>query len=693
MEKIVEEFGLDVFDDKKMKELLPSPVYKRWIDTMNNKGALDRETADVIAHEMKTWALSKGCTHYTHWFQPLTGATAEKHDSFLDMDKEGKPLAKFSGKNLIKGEPDASSFPSGGLRATFEARGYTYWDCTSPAFIKDGTLFIPTIFVSYKGEALDFKGPLLKSMDSVSKASCRVINAFGDKSVTRVTSSVGLEQEYFLVAKEDFLKREDLVLAGKTVIGALPPKGQELETHYFGTIPTRVQDFMKDVNVHLWKLGIFAKTEHNEVAPGQFELAPIYADTNIAIDQNQIIMEVLQKTALKHDLVCLLHEKPFAGINGSGKHNNWSLTTNTGVNLFDPGKNPHENIQFLTFLCAFIKAVDTHPELIRLFTSCPGNDYRLGANEAPPAIISIFLGSVIEDVLDSLVDDKPKTYAKNSLKDFGISNLSYLPRDNADRNRTSPVAFTGNKFEVRALGSSMSAGYLNVALNSIMAEALNEIADEIESHKYRQDIRKAALDICVEIVKEHKRILFGGDGYANAWIDEAEKRGLLNIRTWVETIKYVEEHNSAAVLVKEGALSEEEVSARLDVMYETYAKVKSIELRTLSDMMKTKVYPVIGKNIVSLASTGEFMPEYFKETIVKLKAFVDESSKELSELDKVIADAHNLTSNKETGLYLLEKGVPLHESIRAKYDAIEGLLASELFTYPTYGSLFFKLDY
>ncbi len=693
MEKIVEEFGSDVFDDKKMKELLPSPVYKKWVDTMNEKAALDRETADVIAHEMKTWALSKGCTHYTHWFQPLTGVTAEKHDSFLDMDKEGLPISKFSGKNLIKGEPDASSFPSGGLRATFEARGYTYWDCTSPAFIKDDTLCIPTIFVSYKGEALDFKGPLLKSMDAVSKASCRVINAFGDKSVTHVTSSVGLEQEYFLVAKEDFLKREDLVVTGKTIIGALPPKGQELSTHYFGTIPTRVKAFMKDVDAALWKLGIFAKTEHNEVAPGQFELAPIYADTNIAVDQNQIIMEVLQKTALKHDLVCLLHEKPFAGINGSGKHNNWSLSTNTGVNLFDPGKNPHENVQFLTFVCAFIKAVDTHPELIRLFSSCPGNDYRLGANEAPPAIISIFLGSVVEDVLFSLVEDQPKTYAKNSLKDFGISNLSYLPRDNSDRNRTSPIAFTGNKFEVRALGSSMSAGYLNVALNSIMAESLNEIADEIESHKYRQDIRKAALDICVRIVKEHKRIIFGGDGYADAWVGEANKRGLLNIKTWVETVKYAEEHNSCDVLVKEGAFSNDEVSARLDVMFESYSKIKRIELKTLTDMMKTKVYPVISENIAALARTGEFMPEYFKDTINKLKAFVDESSKEVAALDNVIAEAMKIETYKERGLFLLKNGVPLHESIRAKYDAIEGLLSTDLFTYPTYKTLFFKIDY
>lgn len=687
----IEKFGARVFDDKKMREKLPSPVYKRWIETINNKGSLDKETADIIAHAMKEWALSMGCTHYTHWFQPLTGITAEKHDAFIDR-KDDAPITKFSGKNLIKGEPDASSFPNGGLRATFEARGYTYWDCTSPVFIKDGVLCIPTVFVSYNGAALDFKAPLLKSMELVSKAACRVINAFGDKDVTRVTPVVGLEQEYFLIDKEDFLKREDLFLTGETVLGSMPPKGQELETHYFGRIPTKVQEFMREVNEELWELGIFVKTEHNEVAPGQFELAPIFADCNVAVDQNQLIMEVLQKVAMKHDMVCLLHEKPFKGVNGSGKHNNYSLVTNTGVNVFDPGKNPHENIQFLTFVSAFIKALDTHPELIRMYSSCPGNDYRLGADEAPPAIISIFLGDAIERTLNQLVTDKPKTYEKSALKDFGISTLSYLPSDNSDRNRTSPVAFTGNKFEVRALGSSMSAGNLNIALNTIMADALNEIADAMEAHKYRQDIRKAAIDVCVEIMEKHNRILFSGDGYAASWVPEAEKRGLLNIKTWVESIEYVDSHNSGETFVRNGILSKEEFEARLDVMYESYYKVKSIELSTLSDMMKTKVFPLVNKNIATIITSGEYLPNYYKNLAKSLSEFIDEEAVLVEKLDKSIKSIKSLPTYKEKSLAIL-KEVKLQEEIRAKYDAIEGLLDEVLFTYPTYSELFFRLDY
>lgn len=692
MKKLLDEFGCKLFDEKKMKTLLPSPVYEKWIETINKKDSLDRATADAIAHAMKEWALSLGCTHYTHWFQPLTGVTAEKHDAFIDK-KNKETITKFSGKNLIKGEPDASSFPSGGLRATFEARGYTYWDCTSPAFIKDNILCIPTVFVSYKGEALDTKSPLLKSMDLVSNAACRVIRAFGDKEVTSVTPVVGLEQEYFLIDRNNLIKREDLLLTGKTLLGALPPKGQELETHYFGSIPERVHSFMKDVNSQLWSLGIYAKSEHNEVAPGQFELAPIFDNCNVAVDQNQMIMEILQKTALKYDLACLLNEKPFNGVNGSGKHNNYSLVTNTGINVFDPGKNPHENIQFLTFTCAFIKAIDEHSDLIRLFSSCPGNDSRLGANEAPPAIISIFLGDAIESLFDQLLDNKPTGFQKNTLKEFGISTLSYLPHDNSDRNRTSPVAFTGNKFEIRTLGSSMSAGYLNTALNTIIAESLNEIADQMESLKYRQDIRKGALDICVDIIKKHKRILFNGDGYANSWVEEASRRGLLNIKTFVEAIQYVEEHNSAEIFSKNNILSKEEINARLDVMYENYYKIETIEMKTIIDMMKTTIFPLININIAKFSKSKDYMPLYIKSTIEKLKAFIDDTYLQIVELEKVLARISTLTTYKEKGLNLLKEGKPIKDQIRKAYDEIEPLIDSSLITYPKYLDLFFKLDF
>ncbi|MCQ2772875.1 MAG: glutamine synthetase type III, partial [Bacilli bacterium] len=465
------------------------------------------------------------------------------------------------------------------------------------------------------------------------------------------------------------------------------------ETHYFGHIPEKVQAFMSEVNEELWALGVYAKTEHNEVAPGQFELAPIYANCNVAVDQNQLIMEVLQKVAMKHDLVCLLHEKPFKGVNGSGKHNNYSLVTNTGVNVFDPGKNPHENIQFLTFVCAFIKALDTHPELIRMYSSCPGNDYRLGANEAPPAVISIFLGDAIERTLNQLVNDKPKTYEKSALKDFGISNLSYLPSDNSDRNRTSPVAFTGNKFEVRALGSSMSAGNLNIALNTMMADALNEIADEMEAHKYRQDIRKAAIDVCVEIMEKHNRILFSGDGYASSWVPEAEKRGLLNLKTWVESIAYVDEHNSGEIFIKNGILSKEEFAARLDVMYESYYKVKSIELSTLCDMMRTKIFPMVNRNIAAYTSAGEFAPSYLKETAKELISFIDDTATNVKALEDELKSIKSLSSYKEKSLSLLKKCISLQEKIRGAYDTIEGKLDTTLFFYPKYRELFFRLDF
>ena len=536
MERPFEEFGSLVFSEREMMDRLPKPIYQSWKKTVANEGTLDRPTADAIAHAMKRWAMEKGVTHFTHWFQPMTGGTAEKHDSFIEPTAEGEPIARFSGKMLIKGEPDASSFPSGGLRATFEARGYTYWDVTSPVFIREHVLCIPTVFVSYNGEALDRKEPLLKSISALSTAATRVVNLLGDKDVKSCNISVGLEQEYFLIDRKLYNARTDLKMTGRTLFGSPAPKAQELDDHYFGSIPARVALFMKEVNEELWKLGIYAKTEHNEVAPGQFELAPVYSTGNVAVDQNQVTMDILRKTAQKHGLACLLHEKPFEGINGSGKHDNYSIVTDDGQNLFSPGEKPAENIRFLVFVCAFIKAVDTYPVLLRMSASCTGNDHRLGANEAPPAIISIYLGSYIEDILYSLYKGHASQNEGKSEKkaDFNpVSGLSYIPHDNADRNRTSPVAFTGNKFEFRMVGASMSASFPNTVLNAIMAESLNEIAGELEGIKYLQDVREKALDICRNIIHSHKRILFSGDGYSEEWVKEAARRGLPNVRSFI----------------------------------------------------------------------------------------------------------------------------------------------------------------
>ena len=524
MERPFEEFGSLVFTEVEMEERLPSPVYLAWKKTIASESQLDRPTADAIAHAMKCWAMEHGATHFTHWFQPLTGGTAEKHDAFVEPGSDGEPISRFSGKMLIKGEPDASSFPSGGLRATFEARGYTYWDVTSPVFIKEGVLCIPTVFVSYNGEALDRKEPLLKSLEVLSKYATKVVNKLGDKKVKSCDISVGLEQEYFLIDKKYFDARVDLKLCGRTLFGAPATKGQELDDHYFGAIPLRVKAFMKEVNEELWKLGIYAKTEHNEVAPAQFELAPVFSGGNIAVDQNLLIMDVLKKVADKHGFACLLHEKPFDGINGSGKHNNYSIVTDDGQNLFDPGKKPMDNIRFLTFTCAFIEAVDTYPVLLRLAASSAGNDFRLGANEAPPAIISIYLGSYIEDILYSLHSGKRKKEGEVVDSSFEpVKNISYIPHDNTDRNRTSPVAFTGNKFEFRMPGSSMNASFANTVLNTIIAHSLKKISEELDTCKTVEEVREKALEICKKIIKKHKRVLFSGDGYSSEWIKEAER--------------------------------------------------------------------------------------------------------------------------------------------------------------------------
>lgn len=683
-------FGKKVFDEKVMKTKLPNPVYRKWKETMQKTTSLDRNTADAIAHAMKEWALEQGCTHYCHWFQPLTGATAEKHDAFIDI-QNGETILKFSGKNLIKGEPDASSFPNGGLRSTFEARGYTYWDCTSPVFIRDKTLCIPTIFVGFHGETLDTKWPLLKSVDALSTQATRIVNAFGNKEITSVSPYIGLEQEYFLVDRKDFLAREDLMLTGRTLFGAMPSKGQELEMHYFGTIPNRVHTFMNEVNEQLWELGIYAKSQHNEVAPAQFELASIYGPVNIAIDQNQIIMDVLQRTALRHDMVCLLHEKPFKGVNGSGKHNNWSLITNTGVNLLNPSKDPHENMQFLLFISAIIQAIDHHPELVRMVASNAGNDFRLGADEAPPAIVSIFLGNQIEDLLYQFTNEKPKTYEKNSLNAFGISSLSYLPHDNSDRNRTSPVAFTGNKFEFRMLGSSMNAASLNTAINTIVAESLKDIANQLENHKYRQDKRKAAMEICSKIIKAHHRILFDGNGYAEEWKQEAEKRGLPNIKTYVEALDIWHQEKTIHLFESFKIYTREEMQSHMDIQYSTYAKIRRIECKTLLHLVNSLFIPTLVKEITAFSSLQVNLPA-LQARMQKLQDTMEQLFALSSLLEKEMQTA-DLALDSEKKALLWKDTVSTMNQIRDCYDAIEPLLSMVAVQYPTYCQLFFGLDF
>lgn len=607
--------------------------------------------------------------------------------------RDGEPILKFSGKNLIQGEPDASSFPNGGLRSTFEARGYTYWDCSSPVFIRGNTLCVPTIFVGFKGETLDMKWPLLKSIDAISEQAVRIVNAFGDKEVTSVTPSIGLEQEYFLVDRDDFLKREDLVMTGRTLFGAMPSKGQELETHYFGAIPERVQKFMEDVNIQLWELGIYAKSEHNEVAPAQFELAPIFGPANIAIDQNAIIMDVLQRTALRHNLVCLLHEKPFKGVNGSGKHNNWSLITNTGVNLLSPSKDSHENIQFLVFVCALIQAIDKNPTLIRMAASNPGNDFRLGANEAPPAIVSVFLGNQIEDLLTQFIESKPTTYKKNSLNEFGISSLSYLPHESSDRNRTSPVAFTGNKFEFRMLGSSMNASYLNTIINTIVADSLKEIADRLENHKYRQDKRKAAIDICSDIMKKHDRILFDGNGYSNEWVLEAEKRGLPNIHTYVESLSVLEDESVLSLFEKYKIYKKDELLCRAEVQYEEYYKIRLIEAKTLLHITYSELIPTLNKEMKEYGSSPIKETLFGQDTLKLLSSTISNMYTLSNDIETQINQLCSLKSVKEKGLYLLKNIVPLLDELRKTFDSVESVLTKDCIDYPTYKELFFRLDY
>lgn len=697
MEDLFKDFGSKVFGEKEMKSRLPRPVYLSWKKTVANEGMLDRTTADAIAHAMKLWALDNGATHFTHWFQPMTGGTAEKHDSFLEPDMNGEPFARFSGKMLIKGEPDASSFPNGGLRTTFEARGYTYWDVKSPVFIRDNILCIPTVFVSYSGEALDKKDPLLKSLEALSKAATRVVNILGDKDVKSCDISVGLEQEYFLIDRKYFDRRLDLRFTGRTLFGAPSPKTQELDDHYFGAIPPRVAAFMKEANQELWKLGIYAKTEHNEVAPGQFELAPIFTNGNVAVDQNHLIMDILRETAKKHGLACILHEKPFQGINGSGKHDNYSIITDDGQNLFSPGDKPAENIRFLLFICAFIRAVDTYPLLLRMSASCTGNDHRLGANEAPPAIISIYLGSYIENILyDIYTKNRKKPITQEEKTAFNpVTGLSYIPHDNTDRNRTSPLAFTGNKFEFRMLGSSMSASFSNTVLNAIMAESLNQIADELEGIKYIQDIREKALTICRNLIEKHKRILFSGDGYSDEWAKEAKRRGLPNVKSFIESTEVLNDPSVINLFTSLNIYSEKELAANRIILQEQYEKIMGIEVRTMIEMARKDILPAQTAELKfysdAVNASGKSAPKFIHDHASKVSTWIDQTYQAIQELEEAWQKVTATGNTYEIGQNIYYKINPLMDQLRDAVDHYEQISSREFYKLPSYEDILFNI--
>ena len=694
-------FGSNVFNDAVMKERLPKAAYKKMKATIDAGAELDPEVADIVAHEMKEWALEKGATHYTHWFQPLTGITAEKHDAFIDPQSDGTTLLRFSGKELIKGEPDASSFPSGGLRATFEARGYTAWDCTSPAFIKETPhstiLCIPTAFCSYEGEALDKKTPLLRSMQALEIQVLRILRLFGNKTAKHVTTSVGPEQEYFLVDKEKFLKRKDLIFTGRTLFGAMPPKGQEMDDHYFGVIPERVLGFMEKFNEELWKLGISAKTQHNEVAPAQHEIAPIYDQNNIATDHNQLVMETAQRVADELGLKCLLHEKPFAGINGSGKHNNWSICTDEGENLLDPGETPHENMQFLLFLAAILRAVDEHADLLRLSASTPGNDHRLGANEAPPAIISIFLGEQLEDVVEQFVDNGEATSSLEGEEYIsGVHSLPHFQKDATDRNRTSPFAFTGNKFEFRMVGSTQSIADPNTVLNTIVAEVLSDMADRLEAS---DDLPMAIHDMIKDTIAAHNRIIFNGNGYSDEWVAEAERRGLPNIKCMVDAVPALVKEDAVEIFEKHGVYTKAEMESRAEVMYETYAKTINIEALTMIDMAKKQIVPATIKYQTSLAESvnaikaassavdTSVQEALMADISVNLKAMYAA----LAHLEEVTNKAEEMEEGAEQGHYYHDVVFAAMDELRKPADKLEMLVAKSAWPFPSYGDLIFEV--
>ena len=695
-------FGENVFNDTVMQERLPKKVYKNLRKTIEEGKDLDLETADVIAHEMKEWAIEKGATHYTHWFLPLTGVTAEKHDSFVSAPlPSGKVLMTFSGKELIKGEPDASSFPSGGLRATFEARGYTAWDCTSPAFVRQdaggATLCIPTAFCSYTGEALDQKTPLLRSMEAINKEALRLLRLFGNTTSKKVTPSVGAEQEYFLVDAEKFEERKDLIYTGRTLFGAMPPKGQELDDHYFGTIRQRIASFMRDVNIQLWKVGVPAKTQHNEVAPAQHELAPIYSEANLAVDQNQLTMQTLKRVACQHGLKCLLHEKPFAGVNGSGKHNNWSITTDDGINLLDPGKTPHENTQFLLVLACILKAVNKHADLLRESAADPGNDHRLGANEAPPAIISIFLGEQLEDVVEQLISTGEATHSlKGGKLETGVSTLPDLFKDATDRNRTSPFAFTGNKFEFRMVGSRDSIANPNIVLNTIVAETFADACDILEK---ADDFDLAVHDLIKEYLTENQRIIFNGNGYSDEWVAEAQKRGLPNIKSMVDAIPAYTAPESVAAFEKFGVFTKPELESRVEIEYETYAKTINIEAKAMIDIAGKQIIPAVikyttelGQSIATVKSACASADVSAQTDILtETSSLLAETQKALKSLETVTAKGTEMGEGKEQAVYYRDEVKSAMDALRAPVDKLEMIVDKDLWPMPSYGDLIFEV--
>ncbi len=694
MSKFSDMFGCLVFNDDVMREKLPKDTYKAVKKSMYEGKSLDSSVANIVANAMKDWAIEKGATHFTHWFQPMTGITAEKHDSFITPVGDGKVIMDFSGKELIKGEPDASSFPSGGLRATFEARGYTAWDPTSYAFIKDNSLCIPTAFCSYGGHALDKKTPLLRSMEEISFQAMRIVKLFGNEDVKRVVTTAGPEQEYFLVDKNLYKQRRDLMFTGRTLFGAMPPKGQDLEDHYFGTIKTRVSAFMKELDEELWKLGILAKTKHNEAAPSQHELAPIFTTTNIATDHNQITMELMKKIAEKHDLVCLLHEKPFEGVNGSGKHNNWSLSTDNGTNLLEPGNSPYENAQFLTFLAAIIKAVDEHQDLLRISVASASNDHRLGANEAPPAIVSIFLGEELTEVLDAIESGSDYEEKKAGRMEVGVHVLPKFRKDTTDRNRTSPLAFTGNKFEFRMLGSSFSVAGPNIMMNTIVADALKQFADKLEnSENFTKDLHK----LIKETIKKHKRIIFNGNNYSNEWIQEAEKRGLLNYKTAAEAIPhYIDEKNIELFKVHK-IFTDVELYSRCEILLENYCKVLRIEGRTMVDMAKKDIFPAVSKYINVLCDTviarktacPDVSNKPEEELIKKLSGLNASFYEKTFILEKELEKANEIENCKERSVFFKDNVIPAMESLRSDADKMELICAKKYWPMPTYDDLLF----
>ena len=695
MSSINEIFASNVFNDSVMQQRLPKETYKALQRTIKDGRSLDPNAATVVANAMKDWAIEKGATHFTHWFQPLSGLSAEKHDSFISPTKDGKVIMEFSGKELIQGEPDASSFPSGGLRATFEARGYTAWDPTSYAFIKDGVLCIPTAFCSYGGEALDKKTPLLRSMQAINKQALRVLKLFGKTDVKSVKTTVGPEQEYFLIDEDVYNKRKDLIYTGRTLFGAKPPKGQELEDHYFGIIKPRVQAFMKELNDELWKLGILAKTEHNEVAPAQHELAPIFTTTNIAADHNQLTMEIMQKVAKKHHMVCLLHEKPFAGVNGSGKHNNWSLTTDTGVNLLNPGDTPYENAQFLTFLCAVIKAVDEYQDMLRVSVASAGNDHRLGANEAPPAVVSMFLGTELTDVLKAIENDEPYGGKEKEILKIGVHTLPKFPKDTTDRNRTSPFAFTGNKFEFRMLGSSSSVSCTNVVLNTAVAEELKQFADELEG---AANFEEALHELIKKTVTDHKRIIFNGNGYDDAWIAEAEKRGLLNLRSTPECLPYSLHEKNMKLFISHKVYSETEMRARYEILSENYCKIINIEALTMIDMAKKDILPAVSKyshelsdTVIAKVACGDIESGYEKELLAKVSKLNTAAYKKTEKLEQAVLKAKEISETQELSMYYKDAVFAAMSELRITVDELETMVPADIWPYPSYGDMLFSV--